>query len=309
MASYYCCSKEQAIQCLLPAAVRSGKTKHKMRKMIHLNEDADIAAAIQAKETKSPKQAAVLKRMQILKTEALYSLKNHASYAMIKNLEGEGLLVRTEEIEERSPFKGGNILPDQPLELTDEQAVSLKQVIASINKEKKDIILLMGVTGSGKTEVYMQGIAEILKKGQEAIILVPEIALTPQTTERFRARFGDKVSVLHSHLSDGERYDEWSKIYNGTVKIAVGARSALFAPFKNVGMIIVDEEHENSYKQSEMSPRYNARDVAVMRGLKENATVILGSATPAIESYHNAINGKYVMSTLNKRVDDQKMPH
>jgi len=168
------------------------------------------------------------------------------------------------------------------------------------------------VTGSGKTEIYLQAIAHALQKGRNAIVLVPEISLTPQTVERFKARFSSGpnqtlVAVLHSHLSAGERHDEWQKIRQNRARIVIGARSAIFAPVENLGLIIVDEEHEHSYKQEE-SPRYNARDMAVMRGQLEKAVVVLGSATPSLESYYNALNGKYQLLDMPTRVDDKKMP-
>lgn len=149
---------------------------------------------------------------------------------------------------------------------------------------------MYGVTGSGKTEVYMQAIDLVLKKGKEAIVLVPEISLTPQMVRRFKERFGSKVAVLHSGLSLGEKYDEWRKIQRKEVKLVVGARSAIFAPFENIGIIIIDEEHETSYKQEE-SPRYHARDVAIFRGRYHRCPVVLGSATPSLESFARAKKG------------------
>ncbi|MFC1499209.1 primosomal protein N' [Verrucomicrobiota bacterium] len=168
-------------------------------------------------------------------------------------------------------------------------------------------ILLYGVTGSGKTEVYLQAIDYALRKKMGAIVLVPEISLTPQTVERFAGRFGNCIAVLHSHLSAGERHDEWHRIHNGEASIVIGARSAVFAPVKNLGLIVVDEEHEPSYKQEE-APRYNARDVAVMRGRMENCAVVLGSATPSMESWFNARKGKYQLAELPNRADNRKMP-
>ena len=168
-------------------------------------------------------------------------------------------------------------------------------------------ILLHGVTGSGKTEVYLQAIGYALEQGRGAIVLVPEISLTPQTIERFRGRFGDTIAVLHSHLSDGERHDEWHRIHGGQARIVIGARSAVFAPVQNLGLIVVDEEHEHTYKQEE-APRYNARDVAVMRGHLEGCAVVLGSATPALESFRNAQTGKYQLVELRHRVDHRAMP-
>jgi primosomal protein N' (replication factor Y) len=178
--------------------------------------------------------------------------------------------------------------------------------------ETSSTFLLHGVTGSGKTEVYLQAIAHALEQGKGAIVLVPEISLTPQTVERFKARFSSGklqtlVAVLHSHLSGGERHDEWHKIRQGRARIVIGARSAIFAPVEPLGLIIVDEEHEHTYKQEE-SPRYHARDVAVMRGRMENAVVVLGSATPSLESFYNCLRGKFSLLELPQRVDDQKMP-
>jgi primosomal protein N' (replication factor Y) len=177
---------------------------------------------------------------------------------------------------------------------------------------RSSTFLLHGVTGSGKTEVYLQAIARALEQGKGAIVLVPEISLTPQTVERFKARFSSGplqtlVAVLHSHLSAGERHDEWHKIRQGRARIAIGARSAIFAPVEPLGLIVVDEEHEHSYKQEE-APRYHARDVAIVRGQMEGAVVVLGSATPSLESYYNCGKGKYTLLQLPERADDKKMP-
>src|SRR5437762_2132207 len=172
--------------------------------------------------------------------------------------------------------------------------------------------MLHGVTGSGKTEVYLQALDHALSQGKGAIVLVPEISLTPQTVERFKARFSSGstqtlVAVLHSHLSAGERHDEWHKIRQGRARIVIGARSAIFAPVQELSLIVVDEEHEQTYKQEE-APRYHARDVAIMRGSMEGAAVVLGSATPSLESYHNASRGKYKLLEMPDRADDKKMP-
>jgi primosomal protein N' (replication factor Y) len=174
------------------------------------------------------------------------------------------------------------------------------------------VFLLHGVTGSGKTEVYLQALAHTLRQGKGAIVLVPEISLTPQTVERFKARFNHGplrtlVAVLHSHLSAGERHDEWHKIRQGRARIVIGARSAIFAPVEPLGLVVVDEEHENSYKQEE-APRYHARDVAVVRARREGAVVVLGSATPSLESYYNARRGKYRLLELPVRADNAKLP-
>ncbi|QXE03049.1 primosomal protein N' [Terribacillus sp. DMT04] len=207
----------------------------------------------------------------------------------------------------RDPYEDRKIEPTTPLELSDSQAQALQPILESISTEKHDVFLLHGVTGSGKTEVYLQAIQQVLDKGQEAIVLVPEIALTPQTVNRFKGRFGSDVAVLHSALSAGEKYDEWRKIQRKTVKVAVGARSAIFAPFENLGIIIIDEEHETSYKQED-HPKYHARDIAIFRGKYHHAPIVLGSATPSLESYARAEKGVYQMLELPERVNDASMP-
>ena len=176
--------------------------------------------------------------------------------------------------------------------------------------EKIKPILLYGVTGSGKTEVYLQAIQKTVEAGKGAIVLVPEIALTPQTADRFKRRFAkikDQVAILHSNLSEGERHDEWRKVLDQRARIVIGARSAIFSPIENLGLIVVDEEHENSYKQ-DTSPRYQARDIAVVRGQLEGCPVLLGSATPSLESWNNVLNGKYELGTMRLRIDDRKLP-
>ncbi|MFS0574277.1 primosomal protein N' [Sporosarcina sp. 179-K 3D1 HS] len=194
-----------------------------------------------------------------------------------------------------------------PLSLTEEQRHAVEAVTDSMDKGQAETFLLHGVTGSGKTEVYLQAIKRVLEKGQEAIVLVPEISLTPQMTSRFIERFGSLVAVMHSGLSAGEKYDEWRKISRGEVKVVVGARSAIFAPFENLGIIILDEEHESSYKQEE-PPRYHARDVAIKRAEYYGCPVILGSATPSLESYARASKRVYTLLTLSHRAKQQAMP-
>ena len=168
--------------------------------------------------------------------------------------------------------------------------------------------LLFGITGSGKTQVYIEAIREVLRKGKTAIVLVPEISLTPQAVRRFQLCFGEMVTVIHSQMSQGERYDSWRLTKSGVYKIVVGPRSAIFAPLKNLGLIVVDEEQESSYKQYDMMPRYNARDVAIMRGKENNAVVILSSATPSVETYANAKSGKYSLLELPERADNAQLP-
>jgi len=311
MSEYYCCSREGAARALLPAPVRGGKIGKKKIHLYYLGCSAEDAQKFVFEKGKRSKAKAailnaLLNRHGISKKDLLETAGVGGS--ALRALVSEGLVERIEGSEARDPFAGVEILPTVAAEPTEEQARALAITDEMLsNADSPGTMLLHGVTGSGKTEVYLQSIDKILKEGREAIVLVPEISLTPQTTERFRARFGERVSVLHSRLSDGERYDEWMRIHDGEVRIVVGARSALFAPFRNLGLIVVDEEHENSYKQEE-TPRYHARDVAVVRGKMERALVILGSATPSVESYHNALTGKYRLVELTKRVDDLVMP-
>ncbi|SNX73535.1 replication restart DNA helicase PriA [Bacillus oleivorans] len=207
----------------------------------------------------------------------------------------------------RDPFEHKTFEPTEPLPLTDEQQAAIAPILQAVEENKFETFLLYGVTGSGKTEVYLQTIQEVLKQGKEAIVLVPEISLTPQIVARFKGRFGDQVAVLHSGLSIGEKYDEWRKIHRKEVKVAVGARSAIFAPFDNLGVIIIDEEHESSYKQEE-NPRYHARDVAKKRGAYHQCPIILGSATPSLESFARAQKGVYTLLQLTKRMNNRDLP-
>ena len=190
-------------------------------------------------------------------------------------------------------------------ELTDDQNNVVKEVLKTNFFQP---YLLHGVTGSGKTEVYMELIEDALNRGKSSIVLVPEISLTPQMVERFQKRFGDNIAALHSALSDGEKYDEWRRIFRGEASIVIGARSAIFAPLKNIGMIIIDEEHSESYKQSDTNPRYNAKDIALIRGRYHNCPVVMGSATPSLEVMARAQKGNYRYLSLPNRVNGKKMP-
>src|SRR5204863_3278181 len=200
----------------------------------------------------------------------------------LRALAQRGLIELREEAVERDPHADEQFIATTNIEVNPEQALALGKITeALITPENAKPILLHGVTGSGKTEIYLQAIRTALERGKSAIVLVPEISLTPQTVERFKSRFSELhevVAVLHSHLSEGERHDEWHKIHSGKASIAIGARSAVFAPLKQLGLIVVDEEHESTYKQED-APRYHARDVAVVRAKMEKCVVVLGSAT------------------------------
>ncbi|PEK05477.1 primosomal protein N' [Bacillus toyonensis] len=227
--------------------------------------------------------------------------------APIKSLVKKGLISEKYVEVYRNPYDDDDFEQTKPFPLTEEQKQVITPILSSITNETYNPFLLYGVTGSGKTEVYLQSIAAVLKKEKEAIVLVPEIALTPQMVDRFKGRFGSQVAVLHSALSVGEKYDEWRKILRKEVKVVVGARSAIFAPFENLGIIIIDEEHESSYKQED-NPKYHARDVAVWRGQYHKCPIVLGSATPTLESFARATKGVYELLTMEKRMNEQALP-
>ncbi|MET3682084.1 primosomal protein N' (replication factor Y) [Alkalibacillus flavidus] len=224
----------------------------------------------------------------------------------IKALEDKGFISLVQREIYRDPH-GAEQQPSQSLPLTEQQQNVINPIMDNIEQSKHDVFLLHGVTGSGKTEIYLQSIEKVLAKGEEAIVLVPEIALTPQMVTRFKSRFGADVAVLHSGLSTGEKYDEWRKIHRREVKVVVGARSAIFAPFDRLGIIIIDEEHETTYKQEDY-PKYHAREVAKYRGDYHQCPVVLGSATPTLESYARAQKGVYRLLELTERINQQALP-
>lgn len=311
MSDYYFAPVEHCIRTVLPGAVRkSGRGFKKQMCVFPLdNPDDQIIAGLTEKQKQAFKLVAEEKGVLLSDLSARLGI----TAAPIKVLEKKGLVKIEKTILYRDPSSNRRILRTSPLKLTGEQQVALDMVNSAVDGESPRVVLLHGVTGSGKTEVYMQAIARVLdrksgeEKGEGVIVLVPEISLTPQTVGRFRARFGDRVGVLHSHLSEGERHDEWHRIREGKVDIVIGARSAVFAPIRKPLLIVVDEEHEPTYKQED-APRYNARDVAVMRGHIDGCAVVLGSATPALESWNNALNSKYRLARITKRVDDRRMP-
>lgn len=227
--------------------------------------------------------------------------------ANLKRLNELGLLQIHEREVYRDPFAGQEVKRDTPRSLTPHQQKALTELMAAADTNTFQPFLLFGVTGSGKTEVYLQAINHCLDQGKTALVLVPEISLTPQLVHRFRARFGDGIAVLHSALSDGERYDEWRRIRRGQARIVIGARSALFAPLTRIGIIVVDEEHEASFKQSD-GLRYNARDLALVRGQQEQSIVLLGSATPLVSSWYAAQQGRLKLLSLPTRVGNRPMP-
>lgn len=225
----------------------------------------------------------------------------------ITSLASKGYVVIVEKEYKRDPFKNRTFKKFPKLHPNPKQKEILQHITAFIHEEKPETFLLHGVTGSGKTEIYLQLVEEVIKKGKQGIILVPEIALTPQTIERFYGRFGEGIAVLHSNLSEGERFDEWRRIVEGKVNIVIGARSAIFAPLRKLGIIIIDEEHETTYK-SDSTPKYHAFEVAAFRSKEEGAIVVLGSATPSIETYYKSQRGEIVLHTLEKRATASDLP-
>jgi primosomal protein N' (replication factor Y) len=320
---YYCCAPEMALKSVLPEVVR--KKEEGWKKQLFVRALPPGEAFPKLPKRQEDVWNIIEERREMPLAELLELAETTAS--TVRKLEDRGLVEITSEISERDPYAREHILPTQPLALNEAQSMALQKIIAAMSRGEEgrskmengkaaaglsSTFLLHGVTGSGKTEIYLQAIAHALEHGKGAIVLVPEISLTPQTVERFKARFSSGklqtlVAVLHSHLSAGERHDEWHKIRQGRARIVIGARSAIFAPVDPLGLIIVDEEHEQTYKQEE-TPRYHARDVAIMRGQMESAVVLLGSATPSLESYYNSKKGKYTLLELPARVDDQKMP-
>lgn len=325
MADYYCCPLEAALRSVLPNVIRKAEVGHKVRLF------AELAREISEEELaeldrKAPKQADVITALQEAKgpmpVTELCSLCAVA-HQTVQSLAKKGWLTIAPEKVDRDPYGREQFVASGKLALNTEQTAVFSRVCTVIDGLHAPAsadstepapaprpILLYGVTGSGKTEIYLQAIERVLDQGKGAILLVPEISLTPQTVERFKSRFAatnHEVAVLHSHLSEGERHDEWHRIRSGKARIVIGARSAVFAPVDRLGIVVVDEEHENTYKQEE-TPRYQGRDLAVLRGHLERCAVLLGSATPSLESFHNASTGKYELLRLGVRVDDQKMP-
>lgn len=229
------------------------------------------------------------------------------SKSSVDTLIRKGFVEKYDAVVERDPFETSVFEQDMKQHLTSDQQRAFEAISEKIHAHQQCTYLLHGVTGSGKTEVYLQTIEEVLNLNRQAMMLVPEIALTPQMVLRFKRRFGDEVAVLHSGLSKGERYDEWQKIRDGKARVSVGARSSVFAPFKNLGMIIIDEEHESSYKQEDY-PRYHARDIAQWRSEYHQCPLILGSATPSLESFARAEKGVYELLSLPNRVNQKALP-
>ncbi|HWR22583.1 MAG TPA: DEAD/DEAH box helicase, partial [Feifaniaceae bacterium] len=283
----YHCLLVDALRLMIPAQLRGGRVKEKRVSTVCLAPGVDAEAALASLKKKdgssrAPVQSEILELLASVKTPmsaadiaAFVPGASGAIGALIK----KGILSQEGYVTFRDPFRHGKAAQGSPLALTGAQQAALEEISDLVGR-RAGTVLLHGVTGSGKTEVYMQAIARAIAEGGRAIVLVPEISLTPQAMERFRSRFGERVAVLHSRLSPGERYDEWRRIRLGKVDVVIGARSAVFAPLENIRLIVVDEEHELSY-HSELTPRYGAAEVAARRAQMNGAVLVLGSATPS----------------------------
>lgn len=330
MAAYYGTPLELIMRSLVPGAVRQESHSAKTRLVVHLismPEGEDLAKL----SKRAPRQHTILALLKAKGPTPLTDLGGGSIRASVKALEEANYVEVKPEAVRRDPEGGEQFLKSKPHVLNSGQLVAYEAICKAIDafrdtsdpdhdpgeKEKPDSapklpkpILLHGVTGSGKTEVYLQAAQYALDHDQSVLILVPEIALTPQTVQHFKSRFAtlqDQVAVLHSHLSQGERFDEWHRIRSGQARIVIGARSAIFAPLTKLGLLVVDEEHENTYKQ-ENPPRYHGRDLAVVRAAIEGCPVVLGSATPSLESFHNTRVGKYDLIRLTERADNASLP-
>ncbi|MBC2183200.1 primosomal protein N' [Listeria sp. FSL L7-0233] len=288
--------------------VKNKITNKKVRVVSCLKAPHQLAEIIEDMPKNAKAQSRVLAFFQAFEGPEITAveLKKQAETTdtTIKKLVDLGLLAIQEKIISRDPYENHQFEKSESLKLLPDQQTACEKISAA---KQQETFLIHGVTGSGKTEIYLQTIEAKLKEGKEAIVLVPEISLTPQMVERFKSRFGSEVAVLHSALSSGEKYDEWRKIERKEARVVVGARSAVFAPFENLGIIIIDEEHEASYKQED-NPRYHARDVAIWRASKYQCPVVLGSATPSLESFARAKKGVYTLIELPSRVNDRAMP-
>jgi primosomal protein N' (replication factor Y) len=296
-------------------SVRKPPSRRKVVRLLRLSLERDVAAeeATRLERAGAPRQAKLLRALMEAETAGTKVPSSGLAVgptasAAARALAAKGLAAYIEVPVRRDPFPFFGFVPSRPHALTDAQTRATEALGASLAAGEGQTVLLHGVTGSGKTEVYLDAVARTLAQGRGALLLLPEIGLTAQVLDVFKSRFGtDDVAVLHSALSPGERHDEWRRIQSGDARVVLGARSAVFAPVQNLGLIILDEEHDGSYKQ-DMSPRYHARDVAIRRAAQTGAVVVLGSATPSLESRYKAQTGEYALLTLAERIDDRPLP-
>lgn len=315
MAKRYFCNVSDCIKLMQAPGTKNkdekNRTHDKTINCVYLKKDNEtIDFEIATGSIKSEKQKKILNFLKDNPGCTIPEIEMFTGYTrgIVKTLEKNGYIEIVSTKIERNPLINKDVKQTEKLQLTEEQLIAYNKVSDAIQNKRYEQFLLYGVTGSGKTEVYLQLIAKALKNQKKAVVLVPEISLTPQMIDRFIARFGkDTIAVLHSKLSIGERFDEWNRIKEEKAKIVIGARSAIFAPCKDIGIIIIDEEHDSSYK-SEMSPRYNAKEVAQKIAIEENIPLILGSATPDINTYYKAEQGKITLLSLTKRANNSSLP-
>ena len=291
-----------ALRQFLPSEMRKGRVKEQLVKIVVIKTGLDAQSAIATMKSTAKKQKEFLLYIEKYGKSNLSEMNAKFGASAVKSVVEKGFAEVYEEKQIRSPYREMAV-PSKTVVLTKKQQSAVESVLST----DKTVNLIHGVTGSGKTEVYLSLISDAVNKGKSAIMLVPEIALTPQMLKQLRARFGDNAAILHSGLSSGERFDEWWRLRNGQATIAIGARSAIFAPLENLGLIIIDEEHDGSYS-SEFSPRYNTLDIAKFRAEYNNAKLVLGSATPSIDTYLKAVNGSYNLIKLPDRINKKPLP-
>ena len=313
MSKRYFCSISDCIKLMQTPGTRSGKNKitDKTVQAVYLKKDIEeIEYEIESGKIKSEKHKKILKFIRDNEGASISEIEEltGCSRAIVNTLVKNGYLEKVEKKIERNPLENKKIEKSNKYELTEEQKNAYTNIGKSIEEKRFEEFLIYGITGSGKTEIYLQLIEKVIKEEKTAIMLVPEISLTPQMIERFIARFGkNEIAVLHSKLSIGERHDEWEKIKEKRAKIVIGARSAIFAPVENLGIIIIDEEHDMSYK-SESNPRYDAKEIAKKIAKEEKIPLVLGSATPDINTFYKAKNNKITLLELTKRANNSKLP-
>ena len=300
--SLYHLRLNDSIKLIVPSQIRSGKIKAKIEKQVYLCDDEErVLNYVETLRKNSRNPILLINYLKEKGKENISTLNKLFTNSCVTKLLNDEIL-KFEEVRKNRNVNKFNV-KDKSITLTQNQQRAVDEVLSS----KANTFVLHGVTGSGKTEVYMHIIEEVLKSGKTAIMLVPEISLTPQVVGIFNARFGSILAVLHSGLSNGEKYDEWCRLYSGEAKIAIGARSAIFAPLENVGVIIIDEEHDNSYL-SESNPRYLTHDLAIFRSKYNDCPLVLGSATPSLETYYKAKANEYKLIELPTRVNGKDMP-
>jgi primosomal protein N' (replication factor Y) len=315
VADYYVSGIGDAIAVAMPPGARARASSFRTRRVATLTAHGLAAVGSDPKHAGhrglTPKQGDALLALAAASAGLpLSELRDRGVTAdVLARLAARGLVAIRDEAHDRNPFENAamrDVIPDAARRLTAEQTAAFEELAALADTGEFRVALLHGVTGSGKTEIYLRLADRACRSGRQVLLMVPEIALTPSVAAQFRGAFGDRVAIQHSALSDGERHDQWQRIRRGDVDLVIGTRSAVFAPLPRLGLVIVDEEHDSSYKQEE-APRYHGRDVAIVRASRERALVVLGSATPSMESYQHAVSGKYARIVLGRRVLDRPL--